>query len=178
MLRGGQGALGELFEFVCSHDGVSLCLTPDGTNATAGRAALSFLPFRAWDEATDTAEWNDDGRLLHGLDEVYRPGGYLVIGSSPNEGTLLTVLLEDGEHPLAKAGALYYLSLRPVCDRTAPLAPSMNALLERIAHNPAGFFHSIGFTGRATAVDGSTHSVGIESYVPDIRGHASLRAAA
>lgn len=173
-----SGPLEDVHAFFGAHDGLSLCVCEDRTNRGPSRAALSFLPVAAWDAATITAEGNDDGRLFAGLDEIYRHDSYRVIASSPSESTLLTLLLADGDHPQAKAGSIFYLSMRPVCERIFPLATSLGELLAKIAANPAGFVHSLGFTGRVAGMDGRIYDDLIESYVPDVRQQADLYRAA
>jgi hypothetical protein len=174
LVGSGGDALQDLRDFFEAHDGLSLCMCKDPAHPGGIRAALSFLPVSAWDAATATAEFNDDGHLFAGLEDIYRRGRFKIIASSPNEGTLLTVLLEDGYDAQAKAGAIYYLSLRPACERLFPFAPRLNVLLERLAANPAGFLHALGFTGRVKGLDGMTHPDLIETYVADVRARADF----
>ena len=168
MCRAG-GTLEELADFFDAHNGISLCVRQSPENAS--QPALAFLPLSAWDQATATALANNEGRLFRGLDAIYTPGDFRVIASCPSEGTLLTVLLKQGADESARPGAIYYVSMKPVCDPLFPFAPGINALCDALANNPAGVFARLGYLPSVRDGSGAPHPDPVESYVPDVRSH-------
>jgi hypothetical protein len=153
-----------MLDFYKRHNGVGLCVLPDPLNG-GDQPSFSLLPIGNMSDTPTEDDW-----FYEGAEHIYQAGKFLKIAESPSEQTTLSMVLQDGGPERPKAGKIYYLSLDPVWACDEPVFAGFDALLDRIATEPARFLSDIGYCGAVQGVGAEKGWFGDppDRYVPDI----------
>jgi hypothetical protein len=164
-----DAVLAQLAEFYRRYNGVDLCCLPDVLNG-GEEAGLAILPIEQWELETDDLTGPDAEEMFEGLEDMYKPGNFVVIGTNNSEGTRLVLFTagEDGGQPLA--GKLTCVALDPVLGFDEIVAPTFYDLLETFAADPAAFLKRIGYCHAVRSKAGRLYGAVADQYLPDIRG--------
>lgn len=159
-------AQAELSEFYSRWNGVGVCCLQLPEQAGLA-ASVCILPIGMWASFTDELSGEDLGWMLEGLEDMYVPGRFLVIGVSPCEETRLVLFTEGRYDGQDLAGKVFCISMDPVLSFTEPVAGSFNGLLEAIGSDPVGFLNSIGFSHVRADAQGQIYGDVPDAYLPD-----------
>ena len=147
-------------------DGFELCILPDSMNGVE-EPALSLLSIQDSEAITRTYEPEGEmAWLTEEIPDLYTPGNFRIIASSPSEGTTLTLGLQGELDGKPLAGRIFYLAMDPVCD--FDLFPSLTALLDAMSSDPGALIKDLGYCAAAVGASG-IYGDPPERYFPDIR---------
>jgi hypothetical protein len=163
----------QLLQFYGRWDGVELCCLADPCYPGTSEAALTLLCLDdlcgLTEELLDDASW-----LLDSLGDMYVPGNFVVIASSPEEATRLTLFMAGEYEGQPLAGRIFYVSMDPVLSFTKPLAESFDNLLSVLGTDIAAFLRRIAYCHAVYDREGQLYGSVPDRYIPDSRGLPNL----
>lgn len=157
-------ALSDLLRFYKKHDGLQFCRTFGSKNIEA----CSLVDFKPADSIESfTAQYAPGGDCAWTMDlnkseSLYRGSDrWLAFAGVAFGPSCLTIFL-DGDH----AGAVFYATPQPWFNILRPIAKSFNALLNRMADDPAAFLRLLRAYVFLQGADGDNYGMAPVEYRP------------
>jgi hypothetical protein len=157
----------ELRDFYSKHDGLKLCITHDARYGEE-RPLIELMPAAAIPHFTNRYQPGGDLAWTIDLNKsrcIYRGSDSWIAFSEIDSGPCCLTLLLDGQ----KAGSVFYLAPQPRFNILRPIAASFDALLSRIAQDPAAFLRLVRARVAIRGADGENYGFQPIAYVADQR---------
>jgi hypothetical protein len=160
-------ALRELLGFYKKSDGLQFCRTFDSRHGEV-RPLLELKPAESL--ASFTGRYAPGGDLAWTMDlnkskSLYRASAAWLAFAEIDSGPACLTIFLDGE----QAGSVFFATPQPWFNILRPMAKGFNALLDRIAEDPAAFLRFVRATVTLRGADGDNYGLVPIEYRP---GHA------
>jgi hypothetical protein len=150
-------ALSELLDFYDKYNGMQFCRTFDSRYDEV-RPLLELKP--AESIASFTGRYTPGGGLAWTMDlnkskRLYRGSARWLAFAEIDSGPACLTIFLDGDH----AGSVFFATPQPWFNILRPIAKGFNALLDRIADNPAAFLRLVRATVTLRGPDGDNYGL-------------------